>query len=113
MAEHDQPAFWERVFVSFCPRRPDYEGRHIQDLAAEIGVSPEDAVMDILSEVESTVEMIEFLMSDENVEMGLRSPNVMIGSDGEGRSTEGPLSVGKPHPAQLRYFSACSGSLCA
>jgi N-acyl-D-amino-acid deacylase len=109
VAVHDQPGYWERTFISSCPQRPDFDGRHLQDLAAELGLSPENAVMDILIEVASTVEMIQFLMSDENVEMGLRSPNVMIGSDAEGRSAEGPLSVGKPHPRNYGTFPRVLG----
>jgi N-acyl-D-amino-acid deacylase len=109
VAVHDQPGYWERTIISACPKRPDFEGRHLQDLAAELGLSPEDAVMDILLEVESSVEMIQFMMSDENVEMGLRSPHVMIGSDAEGRSIEGPLSVGKPHPRNYGTFPRVLG----
>jgi N-acyl-D-amino-acid deacylase len=109
VAVQDQPGYWERTFISACPKQADFEGRHLQDLAAEIGVSPETAVMDILIEVESNVEMIQFLMSDENLELGLRSPNVMIGSDGEGRSAEGPLAVGKPHPRNYGTFPRVLG----
>lgn len=42
--------------------------------------------------------MILFMMSEDNVALGLRQPWVMIGSDGEGRAAEGPYSSGKPHP---------------
>ena len=65
--------------------------------------------MDVLLEVGSGVEMIQFLMSDENVELGLKSPHVMIGSDGEGRSAEGPLSAGKPHPRNYGTFPRVLG----
>lgn len=109
VALHDEPGYWERTSISSCPMRPDFEGRHLQDLAAALGVSPENAVMDILIEVESTVEMIQFLMSDENLELGLGSPNIMIGSDAEGRSIEGPLSAGKPHPRNYGTFPRVLG----
>jgi N-acyl-D-amino-acid deacylase len=108
-AIHDQPGYWERTFISFCPKQPAFEGRNLQDLAASLELSPEDAVMEILTEVESGVEMIQFMMSDENVELGLRSPHVMIGSDGEGRSAEGPLSAGKPHPRNYGTFPRVLG----
>jgi N-acyl-D-amino-acid deacylase len=42
--------------------------------------------------------MILFMMSEDNVALGLRQPWVMIGSDGEGRAAEGPYASGKPHP---------------
>src|SRR5262249_6316350 len=45
-----------------------------------------------------------FMMSEENVALGLRQPWVMIGSDGEGRATQGPYAIGKPHP---RNYGTC------
>lgn len=44
------------------------------------------------------------MMSEENVALGLRHPQVMLGSDGEGRAAEGPYAVGKPHP---RNYGSC------
>ncbi|MDR3575398.1 MAG: D-aminoacylase [Anaerolineaceae bacterium] len=109
LAVHDQPGFWERTFIAYCPKRAEFEGRHLQEIAAGLGLSPENAVMDILLEAVSGVEMTQFLMSDENVELGLSSPHVMIGSDGEGRSTEGPLSAGVPHPRNYGTFPRVLG----
>jgi N-acyl-D-amino-acid deacylase len=48
--------------------------------------------------------MILFMMSEDNVALGLRQPWVMIGSDGEGRAAEGPYATGKPHP---RNYGTC------
>jgi len=42
--------------------------------------------------------MILFMMSEDNVALGLRQPWVTIGSDGEGRAASGPYATGKPHP---------------
>jgi N-acyl-D-amino-acid deacylase len=40
-------------------------------------------------------------MSEEDVETVMRSPLMMVGSDGRAVAPYGPLSVGKPHP---RYY---------
>ena len=48
--------------------------------------------------------MILFMMSEENVALGLQRPWVMIGSDGEGRAAQGPYATGKPHP---RNYGTC------
>jgi N-acyl-D-amino-acid deacylase len=91
-------AQWNEIYVSYCPRFPEYEGRTFEDIAAERGQPPDEAVLDILIETQTQTELIVFMMSEENVAMGLRRPYVMVGTDGEGRSADGPLSVGKPNP---------------
>ena len=97
-------AGWDAIFICSCPARPECEGRSLADLAAERGVAPADAVLDLLREARAEADMILFMMSEENVGLGLRHPQVMIGSDGEGRAAEGPASAGKPHP---RNYGTC------
>lgn len=65
--------------------------------------------MDLLYEARLEAGMVQFGMSDENVEFGLALPYVCIGSDGEGRSAEGPLAVGKPHPRNFGTFPRVLG----
>jgi N-acyl-D-amino-acid deacylase len=101
-------ADWDKIYVSYCPRFPAYEGRTSRDIASERGQAPEDAVLDILVETQTQAELIVFMMSEENVALGLRQPYVMLGSDGEGRSAQGPLSVGKPNP---RNYGTCARML--
>jgi hypothetical protein len=45
-------------------------------------------VIDLLLATDGMAEMIQFLMSDKYVELGLCAPFVMIRSNGEGRSTD-------------------------
>ncbi len=89
---------WDAIFISSCPARPDYEGRHIADIAGERRQDPLDAVMDILAETRLNTDIIQFSMKEENVALGLQAPYVMIGSDSGGAAAEGPFSKGKPHP---------------
>jgi N-acyl-D-amino-acid deacylase len=103
-AEAGNPGHWEGILISYCASRPDYEGRSLRDLATERGLSPEETVMNILEETNCEVSRVQFAMDEGNVEMGLKKDFVMIGSDGEGRSAEGPLSVGKPHPRNYGTF---------
>jgi N-acyl-D-amino-acid deacylase len=105
----DNPSYWNRVKISFCTARPDYEGFSIQEIADQRGETPEDTVMNVLLEVNGNAEMVQFLMSEENVELGLQSKHVMIGTDGEGRVAEGPLSIGKPHPRNYGTFPRVLG----
>jgi len=115
-AEDGNPGYWEGTLVTYCDGHPEYSGRNLRELAEEMGKSPEDAVMDILYLSNVNAGMVQFAMSEENVEYGLQQDFVMIGSDGEGRAVEGRLSSGKPHPRNygtfprvLGYFSRQKG----
>jgi N-acyl-D-amino-acid deacylase len=97
-------AGWDGILISGCPAQPEYEGRTLAHIADGLGLSPAEAVVGILREAQGDAEMILFMMSEDNVALGLRQPWVMIGSDGEGRATSGPYGAGKPHP---RNYGTC------
>jgi N-acyl-D-amino-acid deacylase len=102
-------AEWDKVLISGSPKRRDYEGRTIADLAAEAGKSPHEWIFDALLETEGDVSMILFMMSEDNREEELRHPAMMIGTDASGRATEGPLSKGTPHPRSFGTFPRVLG----
>ena len=95
---------WDKVLISSSPRNRDYEGCYVADLVAEVGKSPYDWVFDVLLETELAVSMVHFVMSEDNRKLELRHPAMMIGTDGAGRATEGPLAKGVPHP---RSYGTC------
>jgi N-acyl-D-amino-acid deacylase len=97
-------AGWDSILIAGCPARPSYEGRTLAHIAGERGLPPEEAVIEILRESTGDADMVLFMMSEENIALGLQQPWVMIGSDGEGRATEGPYGAGKPHP---RNYGTC------
>jgi len=97
-------AGWDGILIAGCPARHEYEGRTLAHIAMELGVPPAEAVIEILRESKADADMILFMMSEDNVALGLRQPWVMIGSDGEGRAAEGPYGAGKPHP---RNYGTC------
>ncbi|MBI9046300.1 MAG: D-aminoacylase [Anaerolineaceae bacterium] len=104
-AERSKPDFWDRVIVSECVKAKHFEGKSVAAVSEEMHKAPEDALMDLLLEVDGEASMIQFMMSEENIALGLKQPFVMIGSDGEGRSTQGVLSGGKPHPRNYGTFA--------
>jgi N-acyl-D-amino-acid deacylase len=91
-------AGWDHIVISAYPPHPAYEGRSLADVAAARKAEPAEALLDVLRDGETEGDMILFMMSEDNVALGLGQPWVMIGSDGEGRAAEGPYSSGKPHP---------------
>jgi N-acyl-D-amino-acid deacylase len=97
-------AGWDGILIAGCPARPEYEGQTLARIAAGLGVAPAEAVIEILRQARGDADMVLFMMSEENVALGLQRPWVMIGSDGEGRATHGPYAAGKPHP---RNYGTC------
>jgi N-acyl-D-amino-acid deacylase len=97
-------AGWDGVVIAGCPARPEYEGQTLARIAAGLGISPDEAVIEVLRQAKGDADMILFMMSEDNVALGLGRPWVMIGSDGEGRAARGPYATGKPHP---RNYGTC------
>lgn len=100
---------YDKIFISSCAVRPEYEGRNIQEIADERRRDALDTVMDILVEVKLSAEMIMFTMKEENVVMGLRQPFVSIGTDASCKAYQGPLAMGKPHPRAFGTFARVLG----
>jgi N-acyl-D-amino-acid deacylase len=100
---------WDQVLISNSPHNRAYEGRYVADLAAEAGKSPFVWVFDALAETQLDMGMVIFMMSEENRKRELRHPAMMIGTDGAGMATEGPLSKGVPHPRSFGTFARVLG----
>jgi N-acyl-D-amino-acid deacylase len=97
-------AGWDGIVIAGCPARPEYEGQALARIAAGLGMSPDEAVIEVLRQAKGDTDMILFMMSEDNVALGLGRPWVMIGSDGEGRAARGPYATGKPHS---RNYGTC------
>jgi len=73
-------------------------GRTLEDVARERGTSPEETVLDLIVEDDSRVGAAYFLMSEENVELGLKQPWTSLGSDAESSAPEGVFLKSSTHP---------------
>ncbi|WP_024867637.1 N-acyl-D-amino-acid deacylase family protein [Pseudoxanthomonas suwonensis] len=73
-------------------------GRSLAEVARERGTSAEETVIDLLLEDGSPIGAAFFLMSEENVELGLRQPWVSLGSDAESSAPEGVFLLASTHP---------------
>jgi N-acyl-D-amino-acid deacylase len=73
------------------------------------GVSPGDAAIDLVIEDHTRVGTAYFLMSEENVKLGLSQPWVNIGSDAEASAPEGPFLLSNPHPRAYGTFARFLG----
>jgi N-acyl-D-amino-acid deacylase len=81
-------------------------GKTLAEVAKMRGVSPEDAAIDLVIEDHTRVGTAYFLMSEENVKLGLSQPWVNIGSDAEASAPEGPFLLSNPHPRAYGTFRA-------
>ena len=73
-------------------------GRTLQDVARERGTTAEETVLDLIVEDDSRVGAAYFLMSEDNVELGLSQPWVSLGSDAESSAPEGVFLKSSTHP---------------
>jgi N-acyl-D-amino-acid deacylase len=84
-------------------------GKTLAEVARMRGVSPEDAAIDLVIEDHTRVGTAYFLMSEENVKLGLSQPWVNIGSDAEASAPEGPFLLSNPHPRAYGTFARFLG----
>lgn len=84
-------------------------GKTLGEVAKMRGVSPEDAAIDLVIEDHTRVGTAYFLMSEENVKLGLSQPWVNIGSDAEASAPEGPFLLSNPHPRAYGTFARFLG----
>ena len=73
-------------------------GRTLASVAAERGVSPEDAAIDLVIEDGTRVQVVYFLMSEDNVRRQTALPWMSFGSDAQAPAPEGVFLLSSTHP---------------
>ena len=89
---------WSRIIL--CT-----DGSTIEESASKRGVEPAEFVCQFLIEQHGRVGICHFSMCQEDTDLILSHPLVMIGSDSSARAPEGVLSAGKPHPRAYGTFA--------
>lgn len=84
-------------------------GKTLAEVAKMRGVSPEEAAMDLVIEDHTRVGTVYFVMSEDNVKLGLRQPWVALGSDEDSEAPEGPFLLKRPHPRAYGNFARFLG----
>lgn len=80
-------------------------GKTLEEVAAMRGVSPEDAMIDLVIEDDSRVGTAYFLMSEENIRRNIAWPKTMFGSDEGAYSPEGVFLKSNAHPRAYGNFA--------
>jgi N-acyl-D-amino-acid deacylase len=92
----------EHVLVASANDHPDWEGRHLGEIAELLGVTPRAAADAVIAGTNGSAIVVLESMSEDDVRTVLRHPRTMIGSDGI-------PSPGKPHPRLWGTFPRVLG----
>jgi N-acyl-D-amino-acid deacylase len=97
---------WEDIVVASCQQQKMFEGQTVAQIATAMGQEPPEALLDFLLAEQGKVSIVVFMMSEDNVAMGLAHPQVMIGSDSLAMAAG---RGGKPHPRTYGTFPRVLG----
>jgi N-acyl-D-amino-acid deacylase len=92
---------WSEIMVVYVKNNPKYIGKRITEIAEMEGKKPADAAYDLLLAEDTQVQTVMFGLGEDDVRYVMRSPYMMVGSDGSAVSPKGILGRGQPHP---RYY---------
>jgi len=84
-------------------------GKTLAEVAKLRGKSPEETAMDLVVEDHSRIGTVYFLMSEDNVKLGLSQPWVALGSDEGSYEPKGLFLKFQPHPRAYGNFSRFLG----
>src|SRR5438309_5322613 len=84
-------------------------GKSLAEVAKVRGKDPVETIMDLISEDESRIDTIYFVMSEENVKKELAKPWISFGSDEASQAAEGIFLKWNPHPRADGNFARVLG----
>ena len=97
-------------FIGFKdPALKPLTGKTLAEVMAIRGTSAEDTMIDLVIEDHSRVATVYFLMSEDNVRLGIAQPWVSFGSDAEALAPEGVFLKSSNHPRAYGTFARLLG----
>jgi len=85
------------------------QGKTLAEVAALRGTTPAETILDLVIEDGSRVEVIYFLMSEENLRKKILLPYMSFGSDADSPAPEGKFLEFRPHPRAYGTFARLLG----
>ena len=104
---------WDCVQILISPRRPDTAGLTIAALAVARGHDPIDVVCDCIADDQGGTRVLVHSMSEADVRELIRSPTVLVGSDGNCVADYGQTSQALAHPRFYGTFPRILGRYVA
>jgi N-acyl-D-amino-acid deacylase len=86
-----------------------YAGKTLGEVARLRGTSVQDTAMDLVVEDGSRVQVVYFLMSEDNIKRQIKLPWVSFGSDASSMATEGVFVKTSTHPRAYGNFARLLG----
>ena len=84
-------------------------GKTLAEVAKMRDKDPIETLMDLISEDESRIDTVYFVMSEENIRKKLRKPWISFGSDEASQAPEGVFLKSHPHPRAYGNFARLLG----
>ncbi|MFL6539920.1 MAG: amidohydrolase family protein [Chthoniobacterales bacterium] len=84
-------------------------GKSLAEVAQMRGKDPIETIMDLISEDESRIGTVYFLMSEDNVKKEIAKPWISFGSDEASQAPEGVFLKSHPHPRAYGNFARVLG----
>ncbi len=79
-------------------------GKYLDEVAEELGKSPEETMMDLIVEDDSRIQVVYFSMSEENIAKKIQQPWMSFCSDAGSYATEGVFLNQSTHPRAYGSF---------
>jgi N-acyl-D-aspartate/D-glutamate deacylase len=102
-------ASWDAVSISTSRTRSSDAGRSIAELARGEGVEAIDLVCDLLEADAGATFVVVCSIDEADVQALLRSPAVLVGSDGRSVAPDSVAGQGRPHPRFYGTFPRVLG----
>jgi N-acyl-D-aspartate/D-glutamate deacylase len=102
-------ASWDAVSVSTSRTRSRDAGRSVAALARDAAVEPIDLVCALLEADAGATFVVVCSIDEADVQALLRSPAVLVGSDGRAVAPDGVTGQGRPHPRFYGTFPRVLG----
>src|SRR5258708_5840696 len=87
-----------------------YNKKYIEEIAAEMNVPAEEALIKLFTESTSSPIVIFFSMNENDVQTALKQPFVSVGSDPGAPSPQARAMKSSPHPRAYRTFARVVGA---
>lgn len=87
------------------PALRKYQGMTLGEVARERGSPPEETAIDLVIEDDSRVQVVYFVMSEENITKKIKLPYMSFGSDGGSMAPEGVFLNQSTHPRAYGNFA--------
>ncbi|HEV7920370.1 MAG TPA: D-aminoacylase [Thermoanaerobaculia bacterium] len=91
------------------PELAKYEKKFVEQIAAEMGVGPEEAMMTLYEQTKGSPNVIFFSMSEDDVQFALRQPWVSIGADSGAPTATARARNVAVHPRAYGTFARVAG----